>query len=329
MLQVSLALFLLQTAAGAQSWGQLKSLASEAEAAKKYTEAADYWQKALASCESAGGPRYIQSAAGLAQTYVEQDKQAEAEELYKKILAVLKPDSASDEGKDALRDYAALMKKLNRPGEASELETKFALLAPKVEPPPSAEKQAYEQRLAAKAAKEKELADWQTLIKSANADQAQKHYPEAEQELKKALEIADKQGQNYKLLGDTLNKLIQLYFAQDKFALAEPFYQRSVTVTRLGSGANSKEYALALTGHGQVLRKLNRRAEAIAEEGKADRIMASLSTPGGSTGGTASGAYSSNSAAAAGTRSGTLLNRAKAARGINDATNDAINNSPD
>jgi len=277
MLQVSLALFLLQTAAGAQSWGQLKSLASEAEAAKKYTEAADYWQKALASCESAGGPRYIQSAAGLAHTYVEQDKQAEAEELYKKILAVLKPDSASDEGKDALRDYAALMKKLNRPGEASELETKFALLAPKVEPPPSAEKQ----------------------------------------------------GQNYKLLGDTLNKLIQLYFAQDKFALAEPFYQRSVTVTRLGSGANSKEYALALTGHGQVLRKLNRRAEAIAEEGKADRIMASLSTPGGSTGGTASGAYSSNSAAAAGTRSGTLLNRAKAARGINDATNDAINNSPD
>ena len=41
----------------AQSWGQLKSQALEAQSAKKYAEAVDSWTKALAACENKTGPR--------------------------------------------------------------------------------------------------------------------------------------------------------------------------------------------------------------------------------------------------------------------------------
>ena len=72
---------LLQAHAIAQSFGQLKSAAIEAQSAKRYEEADNFWRKAMESCQDKSGPRYIQSLGGLAKSLTEQGKTAEAESL--------------------------------------------------------------------------------------------------------------------------------------------------------------------------------------------------------------------------------------------------------
>ncbi len=305
----------------AQSWGQLKSAAIDAQNQKKYSEASDFWNQALSSCEDKTGARYIQSLDGLARCYADQDKFENAESQYKIILAIIKPENLSDDSKTAMISYAALLRKMKREADAIELETKFSL-AEKPAPIVTTKQEPVQAFANPKAEQAKLLSNWNALIAASTKELGAKHYPQAEQNLKQALELSSKIGDT--TASDTLNRLVLLYYAQDKFQLAEPRYLRSLQITAKMSGTESKAYANALNGHGQLLRKLNRKTEAMAEEAKADAILARVNSKNAS-GALSSSARSGQSSDPSGTRSGSLLNRAKSAQGgFNRDSNSAL-----
>lgn len=279
-LLISSLVLLQNNPALAQSFGQLKGAAVEAQSAKKYDTAQECWKKLADTCEDKTGPRYMQALSGLASCYAEQEKNAEADETYKKFLALCKTDGLSDDSKAALTNYTKFLRKQQRESEAAELETKFSLLAvaPKEEP--------------------KQTGPSPKEIAAA-----------------KAKEEAAKKEADEKLL-QSLNEKAQTLISQNKSAAAEPLLKQALELTRNFHGAVTREYAKALNDHADVLRKLNRRPEAIAEETKAERILSQLdkTKPGEAGAGAAS---ASNSGNAAGTRSGSLYSRANAAQGIN------------
>jgi tetratricopeptide (TPR) repeat protein len=311
--------FLLQPTF-AQSWGQLKSQALEAQQAKKYPEAVEGWNKALSACENKTGPRYVQSLAGLAQTYADQEKYSDADECYKKIIEIANAGSPSDECKAALLDYTAMLRKQKKDGEAQELETKYALQAKQPEP----EKPKYvDTKAELKAQREKELKAWQELMASAEKEQAQKHYPQTEQMLKQAIAAAGKQD---RLCQDSVTKLIDVYSAQNKLNLAEPLYAQLLGHMARTSGGGSKDYAHVLMAHGLLLRKMNRKPEAIAEEGKAERILAQANDTNNNNNNSA-GSFPSGSAIksdSSGTRHGSLVDRARTARDLQSNTDQLL-----
>jgi tetratricopeptide (TPR) repeat protein len=296
------------SSAHAQSWGQLKSAACEAEAANKLDDAVSYWNKALEACSPDIPARYVQSLAGLAQCYVRQNKNAEAEELYKKILSMSKEGALTDEHKAALTQYTDFLKKQNKESEAASLEKKFALTQD------SANKENTKASIpAASANTNDDLKQWQSLVNSASKEASLKHYVQAEKLYQDALALSEKMPGAVKQHSETLSRLISLYYAQEKFAEAEPHYIKSMGLTKRSSGAESAEYANALRNHGALLRRLNRKNEAMAEEAKADAIMYKQragSSSSGNSAGLSSGAVDSS-----GTRGGSIYSRAGAASG--------------
>ena len=143
---------------------------------------------------------------------------------------------------------------------------------------------------------------------------------------KDALEACEKQGALNKFRIESLDKLINLYSIQNKYVLAEPYFKQSLVLISKSRGSGSKEYAHALMRHGQLLRKLNRKDEAMDEEEKAENILAKfISSPDSGSGGSAQQEANDPSA----TRRGSIYQRARAAQsGFTDAANQAIN-SPD
>jgi tetratricopeptide (TPR) repeat protein len=315
------ALFLAALPVSAQSWGQLKSQAQEAQAAGSYGEAVQFWLQAVSACDNTTGPRYIQSMSGLAGAYAGNQQYADAEACYKKIVELAASGNLSDECKSALADYVSVLHKEKKETEAAELEAKYSL---QTKPLGQAEEAA-----AAKTARADQTAErtnvlnnWQTLVDSGAKGLAEKHYSVAEQHFKQALAAAETAGGNSKLKSVSLGRLINLYLAQGKYAQAEPYYRASLELTGKSSGMGSKDYAHALMNYGQLLRKLDRKQEAMVLEAKAERILygsGSGSQPAGSSAGTQSVDTSL-------TRRGSLYQRARAAQsGFNDATNQAIN----
>lgn len=318
-LVLSLSVPIFVQAVYAQGWGQLKSAANEAQAAMKFDEANDYWNKALNLCEDKTGPRYIQSLAGLAACQAEQGKLSEAEGNYKKIAELAKNDHFPEDGKAALEEYACFLRKQKREGEASDLESKYSLLA---KDNTNSSKPNSNSSVDVKSERELELKNWQSLITQADKEMGLKHYAQSEQLCKQALAIAEKLGDNTRVMSETLSKLILLCYSQNNFAAADPYYLRSMDLTRKTSGSGSKNYANALNGHGQLLRKLNRKTEAMSEEAKADAILAKFNrTCGGSSG---PGYQGGNDPS--GTRRGSVMQRAQSAqRGFDGPLNQMIN----
>lgn len=306
------------SAVQAQSWGQLKSAATEAEAANKLDEAVSYWNKALESCSPDIPARYVQSLAGLAHCYAQQNKIAEAENLYKKILSMSKEGALTDEHKAALAQYCEFLKKQKRESEAANLESKFALLH---EAEAKTESSSTSASTNVKNPADEDLKKWQSLLNNGAKDAAQKNYAQAEKQYQEALSIAEKLANPIKAVSETLSRLISLYYSQEKYAQAEPYYVRSMALTKKSSGAESEEYAQALRNHGALLRRLNRKNEAMAEESKADLISYKRNA---STGGSAQSAGNSGAADFSGTRGGSIYSRAGAIRSATDARNQGL-----
>lgn len=312
----------------AQSWGQLKEAAIDASSKKDFAGAEQYWKKSL-EVSGGSGPRYVQSIAGLAKLYVDSDKSDQAQELYKKIEGGASASSLSDDERSALTVYAQLLKQKGSADQAAELEKKFSLTAVKKNEgsDSTAESSSPASSLGAdpKTAAQNDSATWSAGYKSASEAFAQKNYAQAEKLLKEILPIAEKPGASSMAIG-TLSMLEDISRAQGKTADGESYSIRKVAAVRMAKGPMTKEFAQALMSHATWLRKLNRKPEAIAEEGKAEAILSRITPIQNAAGGSSSAA--STAIDASGARSGGIYSRAKAVQGFGGQLNNIIN-SPD
>ncbi len=325
---------LLMQSANAQSWGQFRAEAVKAESGKDYDQAKSCWQKALDSCKSENDPRYLLSLSGMANCLAQSGNLSEAETTYKKFLALVQAGDLNQDSKDAVAKYAELLEKMNREKDALALRAKYSLTKEQQDVSESQEakdelKSAKDAKAEAALALEKMKTKWKSDFDSGLKEMQLKHYPAAEAAFNKALASAESAKNDEQasaaMSHETMGKLIELLFAQNKYAQAEPLYLKSLSLTAKISGSQSKEYGNALVSYGLLLRKLNRKREAIAREAQGDKILANYHYH-GSSGAAASQTSSEGSSDPAATRSGSLYKRAGAAqRGFNDTVNQLLN----
>lgn len=288
-LALSESAFLLSTTdVLAQSFGQLKDAATEAHTQKRFADEEAFWQKALEKYSSPSDPRYISALAGLAQSYEGQNKTEEADATYKKVVQAAPPGAVlSDEQKDALAKYSAFLSHNQRSEELATLNKNFGLLEN------------------TKAGADKTPAEVNTarineLIEQGKALTRRQQLKAAEGNYLKALELADRENASDIQQSDILNRIIALYYKQKKYSQAEPYFQRSMALVRKKKGASSPEYAEALSAHGQLLRILNRKTEAIAAESRAEEIMSHYGYNDGTVGSSGGGGSSGDSGSSSG-----------------------------
>lgn len=332
-IKISFAFFLMSTAVVfshptlAQSWGQLKEAAVDASSKKDFAGAEQYWKKSL-EVSGGSGPRYVQSVAGLAKLYAESNKPEQAHELYKKIESVASASNLSDDERSALTDYAQFLKQKGSADQSAELEKKFSLAELKKDESSSSPLPAAVSSPSGadpKAAAQKDSSTWSAGFKSASEAFSQKNYAQAEKLLKEILPLAEKYSSSTMAVS-TLSLLEDISSAQGKTADGESYAMRKVAAVRAAKGPMTKEFAQALMAHAGWLRKLNRKSEAIAEEGKAESILAHITPMQNLGGGSTSAAPTAIDAS--GARSGGIYSRAKAVQGFGGQLNNIIN-SPD
>jgi|HubBroStandDraft_6_1064221.scaffolds.fasta_scaffold35122_3 tetratricopeptide (TPR) repeat protein len=73
-------------------------------------------------------------------------------------------------------------------------------------------------------------------------------------------------------LGFSNLNLAQIYEAQNKFSEAEPLYQQAIATLEQASGANSLNVATALDNYARLLKKMDRKAEALKAKKRAEEI---------------------------------------------------------
>jgi tetratricopeptide (TPR) repeat protein len=73
-----------------------------------------------------------------------------------------------------------------------------------------------------------------------------------------------------------LNNLAALYYAEAKYAQAEPLYKRSLAIVERAAGSESPEAAHCLANYAALLRKMSRNSEAEKMEARARKISSSL-----------------------------------------------------
>jgi tetratricopeptide (TPR) repeat protein len=334
-IKISFAFFLMSTAVVfshptfAQSWGQLKEAAVDASSKKDFAGAEQYWKKSL-EVSGASGPRYVQSVAGLAKLYADSNRPEQAHELYKKIESVASASNLSDAERSALTDYAQFLKQKGSADQAAELEKKFSLAevkndASSASTVSTAASSSSSSGADPKAAAQKDSSTWSAGFKSASEAFSQKNYSQAEKLLKEILPLAEKYSSSTMAVS-TLSLLEDISSAQGKTADGESYAMRKVAAVRAAKGPMTKEFAQALMSHAGWLRKLNRKSEAIAEEGKAESILAHITPMQNVGGGSTSAAPTAIDAS--GARSGGIYSRAKAVQGFGGQLNNIIN-SPD
>ena len=71
-----------------------------------------------------------------------------------------------------------------------------------------------------------------------------------------------------------LNNLAKFYYAQGKYAEAEPLFKRALAIWEKALGPEHPDLAQSLENYAQLLRKTNREAEAAKLETRAKAIRA-------------------------------------------------------
>jgi tetratricopeptide (TPR) repeat protein len=98
---------------------------------------------------------------------------------------------------------------------------------------------------------------------------------EAEPLYKRALNILEKMpGTDHPDTATILNNLGAFYVSQSKYADAEPFFRRSLTIVEQLLGANHLYVAVVIENYADLLRKMNREAEAAILEAHVKEIRA-------------------------------------------------------
>ncbi len=271
-----------QIGANAQSWGQYKQLATEASSRNNTEDSVLMWSKAmeLSRADNPRGVRHVQSVVGLAQAYCREGKFEQAEPLFKELVELKEAGESGDDLDAGLRDYADKLQNSNRKSEAEELRKKFSLSAAQQEKPLVVAEPNISER-------------WKLLIDKGDREAMSRHVDNAGQYWRQALLLARKQDDHNDMVAESLNRLIRYYYTIRRYDLAEPCYRASLAIVVRQKGTHSLEYLDAVMGHAQLLRKLNRKHEAIIEESKAERTaeMAGLIQPTSGAGGGGGGSY--------------------------------------
>lgn len=270
----------------AQSWGQFKQLGAEALDKQNGPEAARYWGRAyeLVEGESPKGSRYYQSIVGLARSLTLEGKKSEAEPLFKQVLAAREAGDTSEEIDAGLREYESFLRADNRCETADAVASKISsTFAPAV---------------AGQAQPVDVYSEWRQLIQSGQREFVAKNFSKAEADWTHALRLAKQKSGTNEMVFESLNSLTRLYLSCRRYADAELCLKRSVDIIGKTRGHASIEYLDGLMSHAQVLRRLNRKKEAMAQESRAEEVASSLgyittaSASGtGSGGGTARGGF--------------------------------------
>jgi len=87
-------------------------------------------------------------------------------------------------------------------------------------------------------------------------------YVEAELQLAAALKMAEAFGEHDHRLGASLNNLAEPYLAQGKYAQAEPLSKRALAIREMTLGPEHPTVAEMLDHYANLLRKMDRAAEA-------------------------------------------------------------------
>ena len=111
-------------------------------------------------------------------------------------------------------------------------------------------------------------------MKAANEAYQQGNYAEAEKQWSAALQEAVKFGPEDPRLATSLNNLALLYNDQEKYAEAEPLYQRSLAIWEKALGPEHPSVALSLENYAALLREMGREDEAAKMEARAQAIRA-------------------------------------------------------
>ncbi|MBY0548613.1 MAG: tetratricopeptide repeat protein [Candidatus Obscuribacterales bacterium] len=269
----------------AQSWGQFKHAALTAVEQNNLPQAEKFWQSALQAASEYGprDPRFCASVSGLAAVYRNLEKYSEAEALYKKVIDDVNTfQPVSDESKTCAIDYVSFLKQRQRPAEAIALAarlpvgTVFDSGEGKQESSPSISPAAFSAVVSASGPKlpeAKEGSKWTEFTEAGKQYLMQKNYQSAEKAFKQALDQVATLPANDVRVNQSFSNLSDLYLAWKKIPEADAAHHGSLAWIRKFRGPQSHDHVAALVRHGKLLRALNRKADAIAEEGKAEKIQ--------------------------------------------------------
>lgn len=112
---------------------------------------------------------------------------------------------------------------------------------------------------------------------------AQSKYAQAESLYQRVLTLLEQTiGPDHPTLATTLNNLAVVYEAQGQYGAAAPLYQRALALLERTLGPEHPNLAAALDNYADLLRKMQREAEAESTEARARAIWAKQkSEPGG------------------------------------------------
>jgi CHAT domain-containing protein/tetratricopeptide (TPR) repeat protein len=269
----------------------LSAKINELSRAGKYSEAIPLAQGQLDSLEKKYGPNHRDVAGALnnlAQIYGSQGRDAEAEPLLKRAIAILdKAGLNSVEVAPELNNLAALYQRQERYAEAEPLFKRALAIRERSLGAAHPDVGQSLNNLATLDEKLGRHADSEPLFKRAlaiyekaagpehpavatllnNIGQVEKvegRYAEAEPLIKRSLAIREKVlGRDHPDVARSLNNLADLYERQGRYADAEPLYQRAVTIRQNALGSDHPDLATSLNNLASLYQTEGRTADAL------------------------------------------------------------------
>jgi CHAT domain-containing protein/Tfp pilus assembly protein PilF len=257
--------------------------------AGKYAEALPLAQAMVAQLEKGPPSRDLGGALNnLAQVYGDMGRDAEAEPLYKRSLAVMEKAVGLDSADMApeLNNLAALYQRQFRYAEAEPLFKRALALREKALPPGHPDAGQSLNNLATLYERQDRHSDSEPLFKRAlaiyrkvpGADpavatllnnlgqvyKAEGRYADAEPAIKQSLAIREKVlGRDHVDVARSLNNLADLYQRQDRFAEAEPIYQRALSVRERTVGPDHPDTVASLNNLASLYQAQGRTSDAL------------------------------------------------------------------
>src|SRR6185437_9223162 len=303
--QNRLALFVLALAAGFCAGSPSRAEGLYAQSGKviqlmrtgKYAEALPLAQAMVAQLEKGPPSRDFAGALNnLAQVYGDMGRDAEAEPLYKRSLAVMEKAAGLDSADMApeLNNLAALYQRQFRYAEAEPLFKRALALRENALPPGHPDVGQSLNNLATLYERQDRHADSEPLFKRAlaiyqktpGADpavatllnnlgqvlKAEGRYADAEPAIRQSLAIREKVlGRDHVDVARSLDNLADLYQRQDRFAEAEPIYQRALSVRERTVGSDHPDTVASLNNLASLYQAEGRTSDALS---LVERMMA-------------------------------------------------------
>ncbi len=266
----------------------LNTRINELDRAGRYSEAIPLAQRLLANLEKARGP-YDRDVAGalnnLAQLYGDQGKDAEAEPLFKRALAIMEKLNADIAPE--LNNLAALYQRQERYADAEPLFKRALAIREQSLPPGHPELGKYLNNLATLYEKQGRHANSEPLFKRALAiyekaagpvhpavatvlnnlgqvEKVQERYGDAEPLIRRSLAIREKVlGPDHPDVARSLNNLADLYERQRRLADAEPLYRRALLIRQQAVGPDHPDTATSANNLASLYRLQGRVADAL------------------------------------------------------------------